>query len=88
MKRIAPVRQLRFALAQQRADQALKGLRQGGIRDVALVLVELARCKEPRGGTSTLCSSLTTEDLPIPEYPETSTSSGVPLCDDAIERGE
>ena len=33
----------------------------------------------PRGGTSTLCSSLTTEDLPMPEYPETSTSSGGPL---------
>src|SRR5882672_8518698 len=33
----------------------------------------------PRGGTSTLCSSFTTDDLPMPEYPDTSTSSGVPL---------
>src|ERR1700729_2692942 len=39
----------------------------------------LPDAKSPRGGTSTLCSSLTTEDLPIPEYPETSTSSGAPL---------
>ena len=26
-----------------------------------------------------MCSSLTTDDLPIPEYPDTSTSAGVPL---------
>src|SRR5260370_21280047 len=40
----------------------------------------LPDAKRPRGGTSTLWSSLTTEDLPMPEYPETSTSSGVPLA--------
>ena len=45
-KRVAPVAQLGFALAQKRTDQALEGLRQRGIRDVALVLVELARCKQ------------------------------------------
>src|SRR2546427_5990171 len=39
----------------------------------------LPEAKRPRGGTSTLCSSLTTDDLPMPEYPETSTSSGFPL---------
>ena len=39
----------------------------------------LPDAKRPRGGTSTLWSSLTTEDLPIPEYPETSTNSGLPL---------
>src|SRR6476469_5792379 len=39
----------------------------------------LPDANSPRGGTSTLCSSLTTDDLPMPEYPETSTSSGVPL---------
>src|SRR5208283_5027212 len=32
----------------------------------------------PRDGTSDLCSSLTTVDFPMPAYPETSTSSGVP----------
>ena len=37
---------LGFALPQERTDQTLKGLRQGGIRDVALVLVELARGKQ------------------------------------------
>src|SRR5262245_45680072 len=42
----APRAQLLFALAQQRAEKALHGLREGGIRDVALVLVELARGKQ------------------------------------------
>ena len=41
-QRVAPAGQLGVALAQERADQALKGLRQRGIRDVALVLIELA----------------------------------------------
>src|ERR1700676_616957 len=40
----------------------------------------LPDAKRPRGGTSTLWTSLTTEDLPIPEYPETSTNSGTPLA--------
>src|SRR5262249_53498963 len=42
MKRVAPFAQLRLALGQKRTDEALKGLGQRGIRDVALVLVELA----------------------------------------------
>jgi hypothetical protein len=41
-QRVAPAGQLGVALAQKRADQALKGLRQGCIGDVALVLIELA----------------------------------------------
>ena len=46
MKGIAPLAQLLFALAQKWSGKALKGLRQGGIRNIALVLVELARCKK------------------------------------------
>src|SRR5215475_12032941 len=46
---IAPLAQLWFALAQKGTDKALKGLRQGGIRDVALVLVELTRRKKSAG---------------------------------------
>src|SRR5262249_43094727 len=34
--------QVCFGFTQQRTDQTLKGLRQSGIRNVALVLVELA----------------------------------------------
>jgi hypothetical protein len=36
----------RLALAQERADKALEGLAQGSVRDVALVLVELAGRKQ------------------------------------------
>ena len=39
---LAPAAQLSLALAQKRSDQALKGLRQGRIRDVALVLIKFA----------------------------------------------
>ena len=39
---VAPTRQLGVALAEELPDQALKRLRQRRIRDVALVLVELA----------------------------------------------
>src|SRR6266436_2030929 len=46
MKGIAPLAQLLFAFTQKWASKALKGLRQSGIRDVALVLVELAGCKK------------------------------------------
>src|ERR1700757_813865 len=40
----------------------------------------LPDANKPRSGTSALCNSLTTEDLPTPEYPETSTNSGLPLA--------
>src|SRR5580658_750321 len=42
-KGLAPDAQLGFGLAQQWTDKALKCLRQGGVGNVALVLVELAR---------------------------------------------
>ena len=45
-KRVAPFAQVCVVLAEERPDQALEGLRQRGIRDVALVLVELAGCKQ------------------------------------------
>ena len=47
----APVR---LTLAQNLPDQTLKGLRHRRIGDVALVLVEFARGKKPRGGTKDL----------------------------------
>src|SRR6267142_3307287 len=46
MKGIAPPVQFLFVLAQKWSDQALKCLREGGIWDIALVLVELARRKK------------------------------------------
>ena len=44
---IAPTVQFGFALRQNRTDQALERLRESGIRNVALVLVEFARGKKP-----------------------------------------
>src|SRR5262245_36788295 len=44
MKGIAPRAQILFALTQKWSGKALKGLREGGIGDIALVLVELPRC--------------------------------------------
>src|SRR5450631_3913956 len=38
---LAPAAELRLTLDQQRTDKALKGLAQGGVWDIALVLVEL-----------------------------------------------
>src|SRR5262245_37954927 len=48
-KRVAPVRQLRIRLAEQRAHQAPEGLRESGIRDGTFVLVELTRSKKAAG---------------------------------------
>src|SRR5262245_20029860 len=39
---VSPLAQLCFALAQKGTDKGLKGLRQSGVRDVALVLIEFA----------------------------------------------
>src|SRR5262249_61870597 len=46
MERMSPATQVVVALGQERTEQALKGLREGGVRDVAFVLVELARRKQ------------------------------------------
>src|SRR6202045_3304298 len=43
---VPPPAKLRLALAQERAHQALEGLGQGGVRDIPLVLVELAGREE------------------------------------------
>ena len=45
-QRVAPLAQLRVALAEDLIDQALEGLSQRRVRDVSLVLVELARGKQ------------------------------------------
>src|SRR6202521_167182 len=43
---VPPPAKLRLALAQERAHKALEGLGQGGVRDIPLVLVELAGREE------------------------------------------
>ena len=43
---VAPRRKLCFTLAEQRPDQALKGLRQRRVGNVSFVLIELARSEK------------------------------------------
>src|SRR6266850_7596190 len=50
MKRIAPFVQFAFALPQEMTDEALKGLGERRIRNVALVLIEFARSEETARG--------------------------------------
>src|SRR6516164_9026716 len=45
-ERLTPVSKFDVALRQKRTDEALKCLRQGGIGNVALVLIELTRSKQ------------------------------------------
>src|SRR5580700_3975194 len=49
MKGVAPDAEFCFALTQKRTDKALKRLRQSGVRDVALGLVELPQGKKAAG---------------------------------------
>src|SRR5260221_13337254 len=44
---VPPPPKLRLPLAQKRAHKALEGLRQGGVRNIPLVLVELAGREAP-----------------------------------------
>ena len=57
-----------------------KRLDDGEVGDVALVLLELPGDEDAALATIGRCSSCTTDDLPMPEEPDTSTSSGVPLA--------
>src|SRR6266436_4438112 len=45
-ERVAPGRQIGFALSKKSLDQALERLSERRIGNVALVLIELARCKQ------------------------------------------
>src|SRR4051812_27180752 len=46
---LAPLSQLFIAFAEQRSDEALKGLRQRRVRNVALELVKLTRAEQATG---------------------------------------
>src|SRR5262244_3828570 len=53
-KGLTPPAQLGFALAEEMPDEALEGLRRGRVRDVASVLIELARREETAPGDEPL----------------------------------
>src|SRR5204863_8994674 len=62
-----PLVHLGFSLDKNLADQRLQGLCQRDVWYFAFVLVEFAGGESPRCRTITLCSSVTTEDVPTPE---------------------
>ena len=64
---VPPPAKLGLALAQERADKALKGLAQVAYGMSRLYWSNLPEANRPRDGTRALCSSFATEDLPIPE---------------------
>ncbi len=67
-KRVAPRGQLGLALAEERPDQALERLRQRRVRDVALVLVELAGGEQAARRNERLVQLVAPPtDLPMPE---------------------
>src|SRR4030095_10008986 len=46
-QRLTPAADFRFAPGEELADERLESLRQGGVGNIAPVLLELARCEQP-----------------------------------------
>src|SRR5262249_21448774 len=88
MKGIAPLAQLLFALTQKWADKALKGLREGGIRDITLVLVELARCKKATRRNQRFVQFIDDGGFADPGIAGNQHQLRPAALDDAVERGE
>jgi hypothetical protein len=87
-KRVAPRVQVIFVLAEERPDEALECLRQRRIRDVALVLVELARCKQAARRDERLVELVDNRGLVDARISGNEHELWPPASDDAIERRE
>ena len=87
-ERLTPAAELRFALRQERTDQTLKGLREGRIRDVALVLVELARGKQAARRHQHLVQLVHDRGLADPGIAGDQHQLRRAALDDALEGGE
>ena len=87
-KRVAPRVQVVFVLAEERPDEALECLRQRRIRNVALVLVELARCKQAARRDERLVELVDDRGLADAGVSGNEHQLWPPASDDAIERGE
>ena len=85
---LAPAAQLSLALTQKRSDQALKGLGQGRIRDVALVLVELARREKAARRDKHLVQLVDDGGLTDPGIPGHEHQRRSATGDHALEGGE
>ena len=87
-KGIAPDAERGVALAEQRPDEALKGLRQGRIGDVALVLVELAGREEPARRHQRLVQLIDDRGFADAGIARDQHQLRRPAFDDAIEGGK
>ena len=87
-KSIAPAGQLGVALAQKRADQALKGLRQRRIGNVALVLIEFAGGEKAARRHQGLVQLIDDGGLADAGIAGDQHQLRLAACDDAIEGGE
>ena len=85
-QRVAPPAELRLALPEQRADQALERLCEGRIGNVALVLVELARGEEPARRDELLVQLVDHGGLADAGIAGHEHHLGRALRDDAVER--
>ena len=88
MERLSPATQFVVAFGQERTDQALKGLREGGVRNVAFVLVELARRKQGARRNEYLVQLVHDGRFADPGIARDEHELGRTAVDDAIERGE
>jgi len=77
---LSPSGEFCVALAQNRADEALEGLGQGGVRDIALVLVELTGGEQAARWNERLVQLVEDRGLADARISGTSTSSGVPCA--------
>ena len=86
-ERGAPAHDLCLIAAENLADQGLKGLRECRVGMSRLYWSYWPETKMPRDRTIALCKPLTIDDLPMPEWPDTNTNSGVPLATTGRKRG-
>src|ERR1700694_677012 len=82
---VPPPANLYLALAQQRAHKALEGLGEGGVRDVALVLVELAGREEAARRHEGLVNLVHHRGLADARKAGDQDQLGIAVSDDAIE---
>jgi hypothetical protein len=87
-KRVAPGLQVGLALPEQPADEALERLRQGGVRDVALVLIELAGREQPARRDERLVQLVHHRRLTGPRVAGDEDQLRRAALDDAVERHE
>ena len=80
--------ELSLALAQNLPDETLKGLRHGGVGNVALVLIELAGGEEAARRNQDLVQLIHDRGLADAGIPGDEHELGLPAGDDAIERAK